>query len=247
MRRKWPLKNHLPIPFALVLLLGMGSPGRAQSFYGATGLFVHPSALPAQRGALNLNVTVLTQKLGNDIDTYVPSSLSYALTGRAEIGALYVRHTGPERHPHGHVGGFTKYQFVPDAPGHPAVALTGSFRNGDALEWLFEGVVSHSFQRNSRTLVIAHTGVKWGRSNAHLDHQTDVAGFVGLELPLVQRLRLVGETSTRFDFEPAAASSIGLMWNAPNGSHVGLGFVNIGRSDNVRFFFGVGYPIGGER
>ncbi len=89
--------------------------------------------------------------------------------------------------------------------------------------------------------------MKWGRTSHARGWQTDIGEFIGLEYPFAPRLRLVGETSTRFSFEHNAASALGLAWDAPNGSHVALGIVNIGRSDASRVFFGVGYPIGGRR
>jgi hypothetical protein len=241
------LNNCFRILMGGLMLLALCRPGAAQTFYGSTGLLVHPSAFVSAPGSLHLNVTALTQKKGRNLDTYVPTSLAYGLTRRAEIGALYVRHTGPEESPHGHFGGFAKYQLVPDGASHPAFALAGTYRNGDALESFAAGVVSHNFQRNGRTLLTAHAGVKWGRTSHARGWQTDIGEFIGLEYPFAPRLRLVGETSTRFKFEHNAASALGLAWDAPNGSHVALGFVNIGRSDAPRFFFGVGYPIGGRR
>jgi hypothetical protein len=229
------------------LLFGLCHPGAAQTFYGSTGLLVHPSAFVSAPGSLNLNVTALTQKKGNKLDTYVPISLAYGLSRRAEIGGFYVRHTGPEESPHGHFGGFAKYQLVPDGASHPAIAYTGAYRNGDALETFMAGVLSHNFQSHGRTFLTAHAGLKWGRTSHALGYQTDFAEYVGLEYPFASRLRLVGETSTRFKFEYSAASALGVAWDAPNGSHVALGLVNIGRSDYARFFFGVGYPLGGRR
>src|SRR5437868_5659528 len=101
MRRPWlrrvaaqeerDLKHHYGIWLG-VLLLGACRPGAAQTFYGSSGLLVHPSAFVSKPGSINLNVTALTQKLGSNTDTYVPSSLSYGVNDRLEIGAIYVRH-----------------------------------------------------------------------------------------------------------------------------------------------------------
>jgi hypothetical protein len=241
------LKHRHGILFGVLMLLGACRPGAAQTFYGSSGLLVHPSAFISKPKTLGLNVTILTQKLGSNSDTYVPSSLSYALNDRTEIGAIYVRHFENADHSHGHAGGFAKYQLLPDSSHHPAFAISGSYRNGDWLESFVAGTFSHRFERHGRTLLTAHTGVKWGRSKTQIGPQSDVGGFVGLEYPVAPRLRLIGETSTQFSFEFNPASAIGLAWDAPNGSHVSLGFVNIGRSDNNQFFFGVGYPFGGRR
>src|SRR5258708_39637798 len=105
-RRRMDLKHGNRIWIGLVMFFAMCRPGAAQTFYGSSGLLVHPSAFVSKPGTLSLSVTALTQKKGNALDTYVPSSLSYTLSNRVEIGALYVRHTGPEAPPHGHVGGF---------------------------------------------------------------------------------------------------------------------------------------------
>jgi hypothetical protein len=232
---------------AAIPLLCLCRPAAAQTFYGSTGLFVHPSAFSAPRGAIGLTASVMTQESEGHINTYAPASLSYGLTTRVEGGVMYVRHTGDDVHAHSHLGGFAKYQILPEARTRPAVAIAGTFRNTDMLEHSLATVASYRFQRGDRTLVTGHAGIKWGHANHAHDGASDVAGFLGLEYPLGQRLRLVGETSTRFSFEPDAANSLGLAWAAPNGMHVGLGFVNIGRSDSARFFFGVGYPIGGGR
>jgi len=150
------LNNYCRILMGGLLLLGLCRPGATQTFYGSTGLLVHPSAFVSAPGSFHLNVTALTQKKGPNLNTYVPTSLAYALSRRAEIGALYVRHTGPEASPHGHFGGFAKYQLVPDGASHPAFALTGTYRNGDALESFAAGVASHNFLRNGRTFLTAH-------------------------------------------------------------------------------------------
>jgi hypothetical protein len=192
-------------------------------------------------------MSAMTQTHDGHVATYVPSSLTYGLSKRAEIGALYVRHTGSDTHSHSHYGAFAKYQLLPEAARHPTAAVTATVRPNDGLENSMTGVVSHRFLRNGRPLVTAHAGVKWGQTTEGFGSESGVAGFVGLEYPLGRRLRLVGETSTRFDFEPSPASAVGLMWEIPRGPHIGLGFVNIGRSDSNRFFFGVGYPIGGGR
>ena len=194
-----------------------------------------------------MSASVLTQKSGGHLSTYSPASLGYALSDRTEGGVLYVRHTGGDVHSHSHFGGFAKYQLLTPTPSRPAVAIAGTFRNTDMLKQSLAVVASHHFARGGRTMLTAHAGIKWGKANHEHHGQSDAAGFVGLEYPLARRLRLVGETSTRFSFEPGAASSLGIAWDAPNGSNVGLGFVNIGRSDSARFFFGVGYPIGGGR
>jgi hypothetical protein len=241
------LKHGYGIPLGLLILLGACRPGAAQTFYGSSGLLVHPSAFVSEPKTASLNVTVLTQKLGSNTDTYIPNSLSYAVNNRLELGPIYVRHIQNADHAHGHAGGFLKYQLLPDTRSHPAFAIGGSYRNGDWLESYVDGTFSHNFERHGRTFLTAHTGVQWGRSKTQLGPQTDVGGFFGLEYPFAPELRLIGETSTRFSFEPSAASAIGVAWDVRSGPHVSLGFVNIGRSDNMRLFFGVGYPFGGRR
>jgi hypothetical protein len=232
---------------AAIPLLCVCCPAAAQTFYGATGLFVHPSAFSAPRGAIGLNASVLTQESEGHVNTYAPVSMSYGMTNRLEGGVLYLRHTGSDVHAHSHMGAFAKYQILPETRTRPAVAIAGTFRHTDMLERSAAAVASHNFQRSGRTVVTGHAGIKWGQANHDHERHNAIAGFVGVEYPLGRRLRLIGEASTGFSFEPGAASSLGLAWDAPNGSHVGIGFVNIGRSDSARFFFGVGYPIGGGR
>jgi hypothetical protein len=235
------------ISVGLFFALCCVAPAEAQTFYGAAGLFVHPSAYAAPPGSRTFSVSTGVQKFGLLENRYLPASLSWGLTPRVEAGLLSVYHAGDDTHTHWHAGAFAKYQILPDTSSHPAVAITGALRQRDGLQTSVAGVLSHRFERNGYAFLTAHLGVKWARANRMLEHATDTAGFVGLELPLSPKMRLVAETSTRLDFEPSAARSIGLMWTTPSGTHVGVGYVNIGRSDHPQLFIGVGYPFGGVR
>src|SRR5438105_3861830 len=53
-----------------------------------------------------------------------------------------------------------KYQVVPDAPSHPAFALTGSYLPHDHLESSVAGVFSHGFAAGRRVLAVLHLGAK---------------------------------------------------------------------------------------
>jgi hypothetical protein len=232
---------------ALFLLLACCGRGEAQTFYGASGLFVHPTAFVGRPQSLVLNVTVGKQSRDSgNRDTYIPVSLAYTPSNRLEVGALYVTRRGTNRTRH-HEGAFAKYQLLADSRTLPAFAIAVTYRHDDDLEWLVNGALSHNFIVKGKTVVTGHAGVKWARSSADFDHRQDSSEYVGVEVPLASRLRLVGETSTRFRFEVAAASSIGLMWSAPNGANLGVGFVNLGRGVGRRLFVGVGYPLGGRR
>lgn len=241
------LKNRVCALVGLTVLLSLSSLGGAQTIYGPGGLFVHPSAFVPQRGAIGLNVSWFSQKIDAGGRTeWLPVSLTYGATERLEVGALYVnrRARGRQRDSG---GVFAKYQIGKDSAGGPAIALAGSYVGGDVQQSSLSLVASHAFKRGDQTLFTAHLGGQWARRADIPVTKDDFGGFIGLELPLIDGLSLVGEAGTRFRFDRNSTSAIGLMWKARNGISIGVGYVNVGRSDNNRFFVGVGYPFGGNK
>src|SRR5579862_3482023 len=120
----------------LPILLACCASGEAQTFYGATGLFVHPSAFVSKPRTLIFNASVVRQVTSPvDKDTYFPASLAYTVSDRLEAGALFVVRKEEDR-TRTFPGAFTKYQLVPDAPSHPALALAATYRHNDNTEWL---------------------------------------------------------------------------------------------------------------
>jgi hypothetical protein len=235
---------------ALLVLLALLSPqvpSHAQTVYGPGGLFIHPSALTPPKGSVGLNVSFYTEtKTGGGHEEWLPVSLAYAASDRAQVGALFIdRRAGGSHRESG--GIFAKYQLVPDGPRHPALALTGSYLGGDVKQWSLSGVASHRFTSGSRTSLIGHAGLQWVRRTDDIQPEGDLAAFVGAEIPLTTRLSLLGEYGTKLSFNPEPASSIGLQWSSPGGISVGIAYLNTGRSSDNRFFVGVGYPIGGGR
>lgn len=229
----------------LLLLSGLSGRVWAQTAYGPGGLFVHPTAFTSARGTPQLNVSYFTQQISGQRETeWLPVSFTYSPTDRSEIGALYLnRRAGSHR---GDSGGlFGKYQLVPDSVHAPAVAIAGSWLSGDVKLASLAGVVSHSFRYRDRAALTAHLGVQWARRADIANAQDDTAGFGGLELPIGKELSLVGELGSRFRFDRSQTSAVGLMWAPSRSLHVGIGFVNVGRSTGNRFFVGVGYRLGG--
>jgi len=175
---------------------------------------------------------------------FYPLALTYAPTNRLQVSGSAVYHQDNDTPSHTHFGGFLKYQLTPDTLTHPAIAIAGGYFGHDHLESTVSGIVSHSFTVRKRIVATLHTGVKWGATPHDQGGYSDVGGFVGAQLPLSREWNLVGETSTRFNFDIAAASSIGVMYHNRSGADVSIGFVNGGRSRGMKFFFGVGLPLG---
>jgi hypothetical protein len=228
-----------------LLLWGTASVARAQSTYTPGGLFVHPTAYTLQAHQFSLYTAAFTQDQDLGINnSYYNQSITYAPSDRLQVTALTAYHQAADVPSHTHLGTFLKYQLVPDTGAHPAFAITGAYVGNDHLESSVAGVVSHRFVHKGRVLSTLHLGIKWGRTPDEEGNQDDIGGFAGLQLPLNPYWDLVGETSTRFSFDRAAASSIGLMYHTRRGIGLSIGLVNGGRSSRMKPFFGVAYAIG---
>lgn len=229
-----------------IVLLFLTSASHAQSFYGAGGLLIHPTALTSEKKGIALYASWATQKAGSRRTEWQLTTLAFDISDRLSAGLVSIYHRGAGAQPHEHVhpGIFAKYQLLPDSPSHPAFALAASYRDKDELQTTLAAVLSHRFARQEKTLFNGHLGAKYGRTPSGRD---GVAGFVGLDIPLGKDFHLFGEVATRLSFEPREASAVGLLWAPTDGLKVVIGMINIGRSDSNRFFIGVGYPIGGAK
>ena len=224
----------------------IGSPtwAGAQTIYGPGGLFVHPTAFTAHRGATGMNVTWFTQERnGGPRTEWLPVALTHAFTSQDEAGVLFI----DRRTPSGHTssgGAFFKHQFLQDSDSRPAVAIAASYIGGDIQLSSLSGILSHRLAQTGKQGITVHLGAQWVRRADIPVTQDDFAAFVGAELPLSREFRLVGDVGTRLKFDRSATSGVGIIWSSPHGFNLGIGYVNAGRGDNNRFFIGIGYPIG---
>ena len=237
-----PVLPRLRTGLLLLFFLCICLPSHGQTFYGPGGLFVHPSAFTPKAGEVGLHVSWGRQRLGANDAEYQPTSIAGGVTDRFALGAMTIYHREDGLKTHVHGGVFGKYQFLRPGGNRPALAIAGGYRHQDHLETNLAGVLSHHFRRDGRAVLTGHAGIKYGRTP---HGEEGAAGFLGMEVPVADRVKLVGEISSRFSFEPSAASGVGVMWAAGSGVSVGVGWVNTGRSDDNRFFIGVGYPLGG--
>ena len=238
--------NILPLLLFFALsLCGARSIVHAQAAYFPGGLLVHPTAFTPPRNATSIYMAGFTQKVDGMSMSFYPLSLSYSPTDQLQVSAITAYHQDADTPTHTHIGGFVKYQLLPDTKVHPAVAVTAAYVAHDHFESTLTGVASHALTHRGRVVTTLHLGAKWLRTPHDFGGQSDIGGFIGAEVPLSRQWTLVGETSTRFRFEPSAASSIGVMYHSKRAPDITIGFVNGGRSDSLRFFFGVGYPFGG--
>jgi hypothetical protein len=229
----------------LVLLLAVPSWG--QSVYGQGGLFLHPSAYVRPAGSVNFGVSYFTQTTQGGQSEWNPYALSYGFSDRFEAGVTAVRHQGESVESHAHVGPFFRYEALSDTPSRPAFGMTVSNLPSDLRELTVAGVFSHRFNQQKWDSLAVHVGAEWVRTGGETGNQTDFAGFVGIQLPVVRNIVLVGDIGTKLKFEPSNASAIGLMYSGPRGGSLAIGWVNNGRGHSNEFFIGAGYPIGGAK
>ncbi len=217
---------------------------QAQTPYAPGGLFVHPTAFIGRPHQFSTYAAAFTQSENSGADaSYYPFSVTYTPTNRLQVSALIAYHQQSGEPSHTHMGGFLKYQIVPDTRSSPAFAIAGGYVGNDHLESSVAGIVSHRFLNGNRVVATLHSGVKSGRSSDRIGGVSDTGTFVGAQLPLARQWDLVGETSTKLKFDVAAASSVGVMFHTRGGTGISVGFVNGGRSKSLRFFFGVGLPL----
>lgn len=230
-----------------LLLLTLCAPcAFAQTAYAPGGLFVDPTAFTPREGQWNLYAAFFDQyEIEGKEDHYAPVNVIYSPTNSLEVSFLTVYHDGFGHPHHFHLGGFVKYQFIPDAPRHPAIAWTAAYVGRDHMQWSSAAVVSHAFLNSrGRASIIPSVGVKWGSASEDATG-TDFAGFVGLQVPVGHGFQVIGEESTKFKFDRGCASGIGASWTSRTGTTLTLGYVNTGRSIKPGFFFGVGVALGG--
>lgn len=220
----------------------------AQTLYGQSGLFIHPTAFTPKRYSLTFSASEFTQRESGRRQTeWVPLGLSYALSDQLEIGALYVDRLSANGTRRGSVGVFARHQLVKETERRPAIALSGSYLGSDVRLASLATVASYHFRRNGRVLLIGHTGVQWGWRADGVPASDSVSAFLGAEVPLGSGFSLIGEYGSRFGFDARERSAVGLMWHGSRGFSVALGYVNVGRSSDNHFFVGVGVPLGGNK
>jgi len=231
----------------LLLLVSLGAYSRtadAQTAYAPGGLIIHPTAFTSPRNSFFLYSAAFTEESSATSSLY-PTSLSYSPTDNLQVSAILAYHQSANLPSHSHIGTFDKLQLVPDAPNHPAFAISYAYVANDFRETSVSGVASHNFTRNKHPLLTLHLGAEWMKVPPYAGSKQDTSGFVGLEVPLSRLWTVFGETGTRLDFDTASATSFGVMYHARHSPDFTLGFLNTGSSKDLRFFFGVGYPFGG--
>jgi hypothetical protein len=242
----------LPLVAAAVALTP--SAVRAQGVYGSTGLFVHATAGTQEPGSFVPSASYLVQENGDRTTKWRPLGLTYGVSPRLQLGAQYLR-VSPEGAATGKAaGGFAKYRFRDDGPSwrRPALAGVVNFLSGDLETQQFSLVASHAAYRGPRDparrpFLLGHVGLEVTRWNGlnDFDDRTGTSLYAGIEYPLSDRLRAIGEVGTKFRFDRSARSGIGLSYAAPGeGISLSLGAANSGQGKGLGFFVGIGFPFG---
>jgi hypothetical protein len=224
---------------------------RAAGVYGPSGLILHTTAYLPAAGAPTFGATAFTQvrrtPAGDRSITWVPVFLDGRVGARAEVGAVYLyqRFEGETLTSY---GGFGKYQLLTERARTPAVAADFEIISGDLRQQALNLVASKELSHNAERPLRLHFGWTLHRRsdlkglNGRFS-QTDNAPFGGVEIGVARNLRFIAEGEARLKFYPAAATAVGVMWSPS--SHVGLaiGWLNTGRSEQMRPFIGVGYRV----
>jgi hypothetical protein len=233
---------------SITAVCGLTERTQAQTLYGQSGLFIHPTAFTPKRHSLTFSASWFTQHIqGQRRTEWVPLGLSYGITDRLEVGVLYMDRLAETGLRRGSVGGFVRQQLVTENAGRPAITLSGSYLGSDVQLASAAMVASYHFRRGTRTALIGHAGVQWGWRADGIPASDAVSVFVGAEVPLGGGFSVLGEYGSRFAFDNKDRSALGLMWHGRQGFSVAVGYVNVGRSSDNQFFVGVGVPLGGNK
>ena len=219
----------------------------AQTSYGASGLFVHPTAeiSPDRDFRVNISYLNLPSSSNNPEGHWIPINLNYSLNRRAEIGATYITRIS-EGKGRGSEGLFGKYLLLEETKNRPALALAGNFLTGDLRLNSLAMAASKSVFKGDRKLFTLHSGVQYVGWRDRDQDTSGVCGYVGATVPLSRQFSIMGELGTRLAFDNGATSSLGILYNGDHGFKIGTGFANNGRSKTGGFFFGIRIPLGGN-
>ncbi len=229
----------------LTFLIALAGRASAQSAYGPGGLLVHPSALVRGPGETNVGMSWFRQERAGVGNEWSPFTLVRGIDGRSEVGLQWVRRVSRGTAAD-NAGFFAKVRLIDPVRDRPAVAVVASHIGGPisltsvalASTWAVPGAPAGT---------LVHAGLQWAQRADLSPRRSDTQPYLGVQIPVVNRLGFVAETGSRFSFDPKARLGAGLVWNAPSGPQVAVGAVNIGRSDDPGMFIGVGYPIGGGK
>ena len=106
---------------ATILLLGLacmgasGGTAGAQTAYVPGGLIMHPTAFTPRRNSIFFYGAAFTQN-ENVTESHYPVTLSYSPTDNLQVSFLTAYHQAATKPTHTHLGGFVKYQLLPDLP-----------------------------------------------------------------------------------------------------------------------------------
>lgn len=239
-------RNGIGIMAASVALC-LGGNVAAQTNYGNTGLFVHPTAELPLEGRLRANLSYLHLPASsqNAENHWVPFNVAYRPSDRTEIGATYL-HRFSRNSSFSSGGLYGKYLLVKEEGKTPGIGVIGNFLSGDIRLNSVSVAVSKSFRSEERTYLSLHLGGQYVGWQTNTRKSTGIRGFIGASIPISERFNIIGELGTRLHFDRAATSGVGLQYNTPSGMNLGIGYVNNGQSRNGGFFFGVGIPLGGN-
>lgn len=236
---------------AVLLMTMVGGSVEAAGVYGPSGLFLHTTAYLPPKGPPTVGATYFTQvrrtPAGERTVTWLPVFIDTRLGERAEAGAVYL-HQRFQGDTLSSYGGFAKYQLVPEQPRTPAVAVDAEIISGDLRQSALNLVASKELSRREERPLRLHVGWTLHRRSDLQGpegrfHETDNAPFAGVEVGIAKDLRFIAEAEAKLKFYPEPATAVGLMWTPSPRVGLAVGWVNTGRSEESRFFIGVGYRV----
>lgn len=243
------LRKWLPGLLGLAALT-LGA-AQAAGVYGPSGLFLHTTAYLPAPGSPTVGATAFTQvrrtAAGDRSITWVPVFADARVGARAEVGAVYL-YQRFEGKSFSSYGGFAKYQLVTERSRTPAVAADLEIISGELRQQALTLVASKEFSRHPERPLRLHAGWTLHRrsdlegANGRFS-ETDNAPFIGGEFGIAPHLRLIAEAEAKLRFYPAAATAVGVMWSPCSRFGLAIGWLNTGRSEQLRPFIGVGYRV----
>ena len=237
--------RRVGVVLAVPAILGGSGAAFAQSAYGPGGMMVHPSALVRGKGDTTAGLSWFRQERSGVGNEWSPFTVVAGIDGKSEVGVQWVRRV--TRGGSADNGGlFAKVRLLEPSDGRPALALVASHVGGPISLTSFSLASTWSVP-GAPDGTLVHAGLQWAQRADLSPRRSDTQPYLGVQIPVAQRLNALAEVGSKFAFDPKARLGLGLSWTTPGGPQVTGGVVNIGRSDNPGLFFGVGYPIGGGK
>lgn len=239
---------------ALAAAVVVGTAGAAKAdltLNGNTGMFLNPNAylVSKDKPQVQVNYFKLYSEPGYSVNTYNITGVLRA-GDRAEVGAG-VSKLDADDYYYNDTDFIVnaKYQLRAPENGNFALAAGAGYNGALADNKYAYLVASKPFGKIiDRGPISASVGVRWDSfSWGGYDHSSKVSVFGGVEVPIGDKLAVIGELQSKnLEFEDSKSPySIGLRYHANNKFTLGAGLAQSGiMNESSKLFVQVGYNFG---